>query len=131
MPRIAERYSVSLYLPANVRVINTLILIIASIAVPHVLLLGLIASVSLGLMGLRGITLLFASGSRDLFFFPLVVSIPLALTFGMIMTYAIGRLLGFYGLSTLGDYESRRYASREVLERPEDRVAVPEAIIEY
>lgn len=95
------------------------------------LVLGLLASVSLGLMALRGITLLFAPGDRDLFFFPLAVSIPLALAFGMVTTYALGRLLGLYGLGTLRDYESRRRASREVLERPDDRAAVPEATIEY
>ena len=95
------------------------------------LVLGLLASVSLGLMALRGITLLFAPGSRDPFLFPLQVSLPLALAFGMAMTYAIGRLLGLYGLATLRDYGSRRRASREVLERPDDRAAVPEATIEY
>ncbi len=93
--------------------------------------MGLLASVGLGLMALRGITLLFTPESPDPFFFPFVVSIPLALAFGIAVTYGIGRSMGLLGLRAIYDYESRRRTRREVLTGPEDRPAVPEATIEY
>ena len=96
------------------------------------IVLGLMASVALGLMALRGVTLLFAPESSDPFFFPLLVSIPLAFGFGMIATYGLGRYMGLYGMRTLRDYESRGRLRRDVLKVPaEDRAAVPEATIEY
>ncbi|TAJ16739.1 MAG: hypothetical protein EPO65_12730 [Dehalococcoidia bacterium] len=94
-------------------------------------LLGLLAAAALGLMALRGITLLIDPASSDPFFFPLYISVPLALTFGLITTYILGRYMGLYGLRTLHDYESRRRASREVIVRDTDRAAVPESDIEY
>ena len=95
------------------------------------IVMGLLAAAALGLMALRGITLLVDPASPDPFFFPLYVSLPLALAFGMITTYILGRYMGLYGLRTLHDYESRRRASREVVVRDPDRAAVPESEIEY
>lgn len=92
--------------------------------------LGLLAAAVLGLMALRGAALLFAPASGDPFLFPLVIAIPLALAFGLAVTYVLGRTLGFYGLRTLGDYESRRRARRPVAAR-KDRPAIPESTIEY
>ena len=94
--------------------------------------MGLLASAALGLMALRGITMLFVPSSPDPFLFPLPVSIPLALAFGLAVTYVLGRFMGFYGLSVLRDYESRRRrVRREALAGPEDRPVVPESPIEY
>lgn len=95
------------------------------------ILMGLIASAALGLMVLRGITLLVNPASSDIFFFPLPVSIPLALGFGLLSTYVLGRYMGLFGMRTLRDYESRRRVSREVFARDVDRAAVPESDIEY
>ena len=93
--------------------------------------LGLLASAGLGLMVLRGLTLLLAPESSDPFYFPAQIAIPLALGFGLIATYVLGRLMGFYGSRTLRDYEARRRIRREAIERPDDRAEVPEATIEY
>lgn len=94
------------------------------------IVMGLLAAAALGLMALRGITLLVDPASSDPFFFPLYVSLPLALAFGMITTYILGRYMGLYGLGTLRDYEARRGASRGVVVRDVDRAAVPESEIE-
>ncbi len=93
--------------------------------------MGLLAAAALGLMVLRGITILVDPASSNDFFFPLYFAIPLALTFGMVVTYILGHYMGLYGLSTLRDYEARRRASREVVVRDVDRAAVPESEIEY
>lgn len=93
--------------------------------------LGLLASAGLGLMVLRGLTLLLAPESADPFYFPAQIAIPLALGFGLITTYVLGRVMGLYGSRTLRDYENRRRIQQDVVERPQDRVEVPEATIEY
>jgi len=89
------------------------------------------AAAFLGLMALRGIAMLFVPASSDLFLFPLRIAIPLALVFGMVVTYVLGQLLGLFGMHTLRDYEARRRISREVLRVAEERAVVPEATIEY
>lgn len=95
------------------------------------LVLGLLAAAFLGLMALRGIAMLFVPASPDPFLFPLQIAIPVALAFGMAVTYILGQLLGLFGMRTLRDYEARRRISREVLRIAEERAAVPEATIEY
>lgn len=95
-----------------------------------VVVLGLLAAAFLGLMALRGATILFAPASQEPFLLPLFAAIPLALAFGMAVSYVTGRILGLYGLHTLRDYESRRRMRRAVVARP-DRAAVPESTIEY
>ncbi len=95
------------------------------------IILGLLASTGLGLMALRGVTILFAPDDASTFWLPIQFLIPTALGFGLAMTYGLGRFLGLFGMRTLRDYESRRRVRDEVLGRPEDRAAVPEATIEY
>lgn len=95
------------------------------------IVVGMLAAASLGLMALRGITMLLVPQSRDLFLVPLVVAIPLALAFGMAVTYAVGRGLGLYGMRTLGDYETRQRTRREVIGDADGRPATPETTIEY
>ncbi len=92
--------------------------------------LGLLAATFLGMMALRGATVVFVPASQEPFLFPLVIAIPLALAFGLAVTYLVGRILGFYGLRTLSAYESRRRVRRAVVTRA-DRAAVPESTIEY
>lgn len=93
-------------------------------------ILGLLAATLLGLMALRGVTMLFAPASQEPFLLPLIAAVPLALAFGMAVSYAAGRILGLYGLRTLRDYESRRRMRRTIVARA-DRAAVPESTIEY
>jgi hypothetical protein len=95
------------------------------------IILGLLASTGLGLMALRGVTMLLAPEDAPPFWLPIEFLIPVALAFGLTMTYGLGRFLGLFGMRTLRDYESRRRIREEVLERPDGRAAVPEATIEY
>ncbi len=95
------------------------------------IVLGLLASTGLGLMARRGVTLLLAPESADPFYFPLQISLPLALACGLAVTYGLGRAMGFFGSRALRDYNARQRVHEEVLERPGDRVDVPEATIEY
>ena len=95
------------------------------------IVLGLLAAAGLGLMALRGLTLLLAPESENPFYFPLQISIPLALGFGLVVTYWLGRYMGLYGLRTLRDYETRRRVREEVLGPTDERPPVPEATIEY
>lgn len=92
--------------------------------------LGLLAATFLGMMALRGATVVFVPASQEPFLFPLVIAVPLALASGLAVTYVVGRILGLYGLHTLRDYESRRRVRRTVVTRA-DRAAVPESTIEY
>jgi len=96
-----------------------------------VIVLGLLAAAFMGLMVLRGIVLLFVPASPDPFLFPLQVAVPLALTFGMVLTYILGSLLGLFGMRSLRDYEQRRRERRSILLPSDERPAVPEATIEY
>jgi len=95
------------------------------------IVMGLLASAALGLMALRGLTMLVAPESENPFYFPLQVSIPIALGFGLITTYWLGRYLGLYGTRTLRDYDARRRVREEVLGPVDERPTVPEATIEY
>lgn len=95
------------------------------------IVLGLLASAALGLMALRGLTIVLAPESENPFYFPLQISIPIALGFGLVVTYWLGRYMGLYGLRTLRDYETRRRVRRDVLGTDDDRPPVPEATIEY
>jgi len=94
-------------------------------------LLGLIAATFMGMMALRGLTMLVDPASSRPFLLPLPLALTASLAFGMAVTYAIGRSLGLYGLRTLGNYESQRRAKQEVLRRDLERPPVPEPEIEY
>jgi hypothetical protein len=96
-----------------------------------VIVLGLLASTGLGLMALRGVTLLLTPESAEPFYFPLQISLPIALAGGMAVTYGLGRAMGFFGSRALRDYNARQRVREEVLERPGERVDIPEATIEY
>lgn len=92
---------------------------------------GLLAAAFLGLMALRGITMLFMPASADPFLFPLQFSIPLALVFGLVVTYFTGAWLGLFGTHVLHNYDWLRRKRGEVVKRPDDRPAVPETTIKY